>query len=235
MKTRYSILLGGSLLSLLACGQEISSSELSETKAEDLKLYLNVNEKMEKDETRLRAQLYTVPDNVPIEFDQGEKLFVQMALPNENFEDRIELEREENDIFVDSIENNLRYFYTKTFDDFYTNVTYKIIYRDKDRVETTATIQSLGIPSLLLPDEIEHPENTLLRIEWEPIGLDYVDIFHPSGEEIRTEDDGEETINVSSSGDIFLLHCNSIEDVPIFKKSHLTVCTSSNKTKIILQ
>lgn len=234
----YGLGIIAAFLSLSACGPNVSSSELKETTADALKITATVLEENGNSRASVDAIMKTIPDDVGIEFNQGETLSV--AVEDED-------ETRSEDIFLSYDENlfDLDEGYT-------TNVTkpplgkkYYITYTDSEDLATTATFYSQGVPDLLTPiDGQVLPLGSVTTLTWNKQGLGNlrVKVYYDTLEggvaytDLPASDTGSYALNLGSDSfdqaapgqaTIILEHKTSFDDADGFGDTDIDVVSRS--------
>lgn len=150
------------LVGFAACSN-VSSSELTETSAEDLNLFAHIYEYSEEDLVDVSVLLKTIPDDIGIQFNEGETLQAGILVDSEV--DYTSMSYDSN--FLDIGETYAASISkTELGDDYY------ITYIDSDEVETTATFSSEGVPELTAPaEDAEISLGSTVDLTWESQGL----------------------------------------------------------------
>ncbi|MBX7148588.1 hypothetical protein K1X76_05835 [bacterium] len=223
-----------------ACNPNITSSELKETKASDLKITGTFYEYNDEDQVDATALLKTIPDGTGIQLNQGETLKVGTKEGSDPVDYTL-MSYDYN--FLDIGET-----YKTKLDKPAVGEDYYLIYKDVDGVETTAQFSSQGVPELITPaqDDIVEPGSEV-SLTWtkKNLGKLYVDVSYTTTDgasgwtQFSTSDDGSYTLDLDhyffddlASGDmtISLRHDTAYESMEGFGDADIRISTYSRRT-----
>lgn len=127
-----------------SCCANLSSSELKSTKAKDLMITAWVEEVNGEDQVSVNSLLKTIPDEVGIQFNQGETLTVTAETESGSLQPQTNLSYDSN-VF------NLGEEYVAQIDKAPVGKNYILTYQDADGEETSASFSSKGVADLIAP------------------------------------------------------------------------------------
>lgn len=231
-----------SFLGFASCSN-ISSSELTQTAAEDLRLYVQIYEHNDEDNADVSALLQTIPDHTGIQFTQGETLEAGTA----DDDDAYTAMTYDNSFF------DIGEMYVAEISKPDTGDDYFIRYTDEDDVETVAVITSDGVPELILPAENTEVEiDSELEITWDSqdTGNMYIKLtFETSSGGSSTYQDsipdtGSYTLDLSDSefaqmapgeATVSLIHNTEYDEMDGFGDANITVSSYYDREIVIVE
>lgn len=164
MNTKHFLSLIG-LLICCNCANNISSSELKETKAQDLKLTATVYELNGKASADVYALAQTLPDEIGVQFNEGELFQVSSEQDNGEFATLKALVYDDNVL-------DLGEQYTNIVTKPSVGRDYKISYTDRDGLLTAVNFDSKGCPDLVTPTPNQVvPSGGAVELTWQKSNL----------------------------------------------------------------
>jgi hypothetical protein len=222
-----------------SCTPNISSSELRDAEAQDLKVTAFVKEIDGEETVEFRSILRTIPDGIGVVFNEGQTLTARVEIADG-------LSPSEHLAYESNFFNIGEQYVTRVpkpdlGDD------YILTYKDYNDVETTVRFSSEGVPSISRPlEEAELPVGGKIQVEWDSqdLGSVHVELTYPTGSgrtstvTQSTADDGSFEIDPNKSpfrwgmssgpGQISLIHYTDYNDMEGFGDASITIETRNS-------
>ena len=246
MNTR-KVLSGFCVITALLWGAgcaNISSSELKSTKAKDLKVTATVEETQGLDQVQVRTLMETIPDDVGIQFNQGEILQASAEQADGTLQPSVNLSYDSNFL-------NVGEQYVTSISKAPLGKNYILTYTDADKIVTTCRFASQGVPELLTPNEDQEViRGETVELTWTPqnlgamtVTVDYQTKDGGSGwTELSTSDTGSFKLDLSrdafltaATGEmkIALKHGTTYSQMSGFGAADVQVVSASKRTIIL--